>query len=74
MKGKIWAIYFSPTGNTRKVTCRAASAAALARSHFGQQEADIDPEVTDFYKFTRDSFTMENYQYSDFTGKIPVAL
>lgn len=47
MKGKIWAIYFSPTGNTRKVTCRAASAAALARSHFGQQEADIDPEVTE---------------------------
>ena len=34
----------------------------------------IDPEVTDFYKFTRDSFTLENYQYSDFTVKIPVAL
>ncbi len=34
----------------------------------------MDPEVTDFYKFTRDSFTMENYQYSEFTGKIPVAL
>lgn len=34
----------------------------------------IDPQVTDFYKFTRDSFTMENYEYSEFTGKIPVAL
>ena len=34
----------------------------------------MDPEVTDFYKFTRDSFTMENYQYSEFTGKISVAL
>lgn len=30
--------------------------------------------MTDFYKFTRDSFTMENYEYSEFTGKIPVAL
>ncbi len=34
----------------------------------------IDPEVKDFYAFTRDSFRMENYQYSDFTGKIPVAV
>ncbi|MBO5555973.1 MAG: thymidylate synthase [Oscillospiraceae bacterium] len=34
----------------------------------------IDPQVKDFYAFTRDSFTMENYQYSDFTGKIPVAV
>ncbi len=34
----------------------------------------IDPTVDDFYKFTRDSFKMENYQYSDFNGKIPVAV
>ena len=34
----------------------------------------IDPTVKDFYAFTRDSFTMEGYEYSDFTGKIPVAL
>ena len=34
----------------------------------------IDPTVDDFYKFTRDSFKMENYQYSDFSGKIPVAV
>ena len=34
----------------------------------------IDPTVDDFYKFTRDSFRMENYQYSDFNGKIPVAV
>ena len=30
--------------------------------------------VTDFYKFTRDSFKVEGYEYSDFSGKIPVAL
>ena len=34
----------------------------------------VDPTVDDFYKFTVDSFRMENYQYSDFTGKIPVAV
>lgn len=34
----------------------------------------IDPDVTDFYKFTRDSFKVEGYEYSDFSSKIPVAL
>ena len=34
----------------------------------------IDPSVDDFYKFTRDSFSIENYQFSEFTDKIPVAL
>ena len=34
----------------------------------------LDPDVKDFYAFTRDSFRMENYEYSDFTGKMPVAV
>ena len=34
----------------------------------------LDPDVKDFYAFTRDSFTIENYEYSEFTGKIPVAV
>lgn len=34
----------------------------------------IDPAVDDFYKFTVDSFKMENYKYSDFNKKIPVAV
>ena len=34
----------------------------------------IDPAVDDFYRFTRDSFRMEGYEYADFAGKIPVAL
>lgn len=34
----------------------------------------IDPTVDDFYKFTRDSFKVEGYEYSDFSAKIPVAL
>ncbi len=34
----------------------------------------IDKSVTDFYRFTRDSFDLEDYEYSDFTGQIPVAV
>ena len=34
----------------------------------------IDPAVDDFYKFTVDSFRMENYEFSDFNKKIPVAI
>jgi len=34
----------------------------------------IDPNVDDFYKFTRDSFSMEGYEYSNFDKKIPVAV
>ena len=34
----------------------------------------VDPAVDDFYQFTRDSFSMEGYQYSEFTDKIPVAV
>ena len=34
----------------------------------------LDPSIHDFYAFTKDSFTVENYEYSDFTGKIPVAV
>ena len=34
----------------------------------------IDPEVKDFYAFTRDSFKLEGYEYSEFNEKIPVAV
>ena len=34
----------------------------------------IDPAVDDFYKFTRDSFKVENYEYSEFKTNIPVAV
>ena len=34
----------------------------------------LDPAVKDFYAFTRDSFTMEDYRYHEFTEKIPVAV
>lgn len=34
----------------------------------------VDPSVTDFYAFTRDSFTMENYTPAPFEDKIPIAI
>lgn len=34
----------------------------------------IDESVTDFYDFTRDSFSLEGYQYAPFSDKIPVAV
>lgn len=33
----------------------------------------IDPEITDFYAFTPDSFVLENYVHSGKIGKLPVA-
>ena len=34
----------------------------------------IDPDVHDFYAFTRDSIRLENYQFSPFEDKIPIAV
>lgn len=34
----------------------------------------MDPEIHDFYSFTKDSFRLESYQYHAFTDKIPVAI
>jgi len=34
----------------------------------------IDETVDDFYKFTRDSFKVEGYEFSEFTKKIPIAV
>ena len=34
----------------------------------------IDPEITDFYAFTKDSFRLDGYRYHDFPWAIPVAV
>ena len=34
----------------------------------------MDPTIDDFYKFTRYSFTLEDYKYAPFTDTIPVAV
>ena len=33
----------------------------------------LDPDIKNFYDFTKNSFVLENYQYSEFNKKIPVA-
>ena len=37
-------------------------------------EVSLDPDVTDFYAFTKDSFRVEHYQYHPFEDRIPVAI
>ena len=37
-------------------------------------EVSLDPDVTDFYAFTKDSFLVEHYQYHPFEDRIPVAI
>ena len=34
----------------------------------------VDPDVTDFYRFTPDSFRVEGYTPAPFESKIPVAV
>ena len=34
----------------------------------------LDKSITDFYAFTKDSFSVENYQFHEFNEKIPVAV
>jgi thymidylate synthase len=34
----------------------------------------INPEVKDFYAFTKDDVSIEGYHYHDFNEKIPVAI
>ncbi|MCR5826688.1 MAG: thymidylate synthase [Oscillospiraceae bacterium] len=34
----------------------------------------VDPAVTDFYAFTKDSFRLEHYEYAPFEDQIPIAI
>ena len=46
----------------------------LAREPLPAPKLTLDPTITDFYAFSKDSFTLENYQYHPFEEKIPVAI
>jgi thymidylate synthase len=46
----------------------------IKRTPYPAPKVTLDPEITDFYKFTPDSFTVENYQHGEKIGKIPVAV
>ena len=46
----------------------------IANEAYDAPKLWVDPEVKDFYAFTKDSFRMENYRYSAFDHRIPVAV
>ncbi len=46
----------------------------IKREPFEAPTFKIDTSITDFYKFTKDSVSLENYQFHDFDAKIPVAI
>jgi len=48
--------------------------AMIEREGFAAPAFKMDPSVTDFYAFTKNSFTMENYQYHPFDFDIPMAI
>ena len=41
---------------------------------FEAPELRVDPGVKDFYKFTVDSFKLQNYRHNEFNEKLPVAV
>ena len=46
----------------------------LAEPEHSAPKFTLDPAVTDFYAFTPDSVRLENYQFSPFEDKIPIAV
>ena len=46
----------------------------IARKPFPAPKLVLDPAVTDFYAFTKGSFTLEGYESHPLDGKIPVAV
>ena len=41
---------------------------------FEAPKFEVDPTVTDFYAFTKDSFKMVDYQCNKFDYEIPIAI
>ncbi len=46
----------------------------IEKEPFPAPKVTLDPSITDFYQFTKDSFKVEDYQYHPFPAKIPVAI
>ena len=46
----------------------------LSREPYPAPKFALDPSVTDFYSFTKDSVKLEGYQAHPLEGKIPVAV
>ena len=48
--------------------------AMIEREGYPAPKVTLDPTVTDFYQFTKNSFTVEDYQYHPFDFEIPMAI
>ena len=48
--------------------------AMLENEGFEAPKFSIDPSITSFYDFTKDSFSMENYKCHPFNIEIPMAI
>lgn len=46
----------------------------ISREPYDAPDFVMDKSITDFYQFTKNSFSLENYKYHDFSEKIPVAI
>ena len=46
----------------------------IQKTPYDAPTVTLDKSVTDFYSFTKDSFSIENYKFHDFNEKIPVAI
>ena len=48
--------------------------AMLEKQGYPAPKVTLDPSVTDFYSFTKDSFQVEDYQFHPFDFEIPMAI
>ncbi len=48
--------------------------AMLEKEGYPAPKVTLDPDITDFYQFTKDSFQVENYQFHPFDFEIPMAI
>lgn len=46
----------------------------ISREPYDAPEFVMNKSVTDFYQFTKNDFSLENYKFHDFSEKIPVAI
>ena len=46
----------------------------LQNPQYDAPKFSVDPSIHDFYAFTKNSFTLENYQYTELSEKIPIAV
>ncbi len=46
----------------------------ISREPYDAPEFVMDKSITDFYEFTKNHFSLENYKFHEFSEKIPVAI